>query len=135
MIKTGLNTIDDIRALINVPSVQSLVDFIRPFENLPSDYSNKKKFITVGFLAGDAADVQRGTVNVNAYAPDDAAGNANITFFKNVETVLIIILKDAYTNEMEIEIATTPKVLRDQDVQGYHFLNIRLNIYHPSITI
>ncbi len=135
MIQTDFGIIDIIRALINVPGVLQYVDSIRPFENQPSDYNDKKKFIVVGFQSGDADDLQRATVNVNAYAPDDMAGNADVAFFRNVETALTSILKDAYSGDAEIDLAATPKVMRDTDVTGYHFMNIRLKIFYPSITI
>lgn len=135
MIKTGFNIIDDLREIVNIPDVLAYVDVVRPFENKPSDYSSKLKFIVIGFQSGDSSDLQRATANINAYAPDDNAGNADVTFFKNVEPVLIGILKDAYSDKMEIDIANTPKVMRDIDVIGWHFLNIRVNIFYPSITV
>jgi hypothetical protein len=134
MIKADFDIIDSIRELINLSDVSALVDYIRPFESPASDYTNRKKFIVVGFQSGNADDLQKGTVNVNVYAPDDNAGNADVTFFKNVEPVLIGILKDAYYDDMEIDLAMTPKTMRDMDVEGYHFLNIRVNIFYPSIT-
>jgi len=135
MIKADFDLIDSIREMINVSDVIAVVDYVRPFESVASDYTNNKKFIVIGFQGWDSGDLQRATVNINVYAPDDNAGNANVTFFKTVEPVLMNILKDAYYDDMEIDLAMTPKTMRDMDVQGYHFLNIRLNIFFPSITI
>lgn len=133
MIKTDFDVIDSIRELLNVSDVLQYVDEVRPFENQPSDYSNKKKFIVISFLSGNADDLQRGVVNINFFAPDDNASNTDITAFKNVEPVLINILTDAYYNDMEIDLAITPKVMKDIEVDGYHFMNIRINFYNPSI--
>jgi hypothetical protein len=134
MIKTDFNIIDSIHELLNVPDVLQYVDFVRPFESDAKDYLQRKSFIVVGFQSGSADDLQKATVNINVYAADDNAGNANVALFKNVEPVLISILKDAWFDDMEIDLAMTPKTIRDMDAPGYHFTNIRLNIFYPSIT-
>lgn len=131
--KIDFDIIDDIRKIINIPEITALVSAIRPFESLPTDFSNKSKFIVINMLAGTADQMQQGTVNVNIYVPDYADGYADVSNLRSITNAVYPLLDGAYTDFVSLEITNTPKTYKETDVPGYHYTNLRIRFYNPNV--
>ena len=132
---TPLRAIEEVRTLINVPSVTSLVSRIYADEatinDLDAVMAAKQKFIAVNCLEHDFDQIQTGTVNVNIYVPDLPGGKRDIISLDAILLAIKPLLEDATTDNISTDLGR-PTILKEEG-KPYSFYNQRVNIFSDTL--
>lgn len=128
---TNFDVLERLYPLINVPSVNTLIDGKVYKFNKPLN-SEKRDIVlsTLPLRDGEEVVVQTGTVFINIYQKTPTRPNSA---FLNSVTDVIVTRLESYsqaTTYMDIEIASQ-NVFKDQDQPNMSYSSIRLNIFIP----
>ena len=127
---TGDIATEEVRKLINVPSVKALVSAISDGEISSTEYKNlsdaKKTFIAIRDLPTSFDQVQQCVVNVNLYAPNLLSDVADRKTLRNIFLAVKPLIEDAYTSVISTKLETM--TLFSEPTIKYSFYNLRVRV-------
>lgn len=130
---TLLTAMTEVRSLINVPAVTSVVDqiIIGRFNPEQADklFNENKTFIVVSFLTLDFEQVQEGVVNVNIYKPFKY-GVPDYLGIDEVFQLIKPLLEDATTNNISTSLGRP--FIEDME-NHYTMYNQRVNVMSVNV--
>lgn len=129
--KTGLNMVQDVFNLLNVPAINDIITgagymFERPKNSMKQDY-------VVNSLALTNAQVQNGVVNINIHCPnlEDVVIDGipdetmpDIEAFNTITNAIMPIIQDVNGFDFHIAPLNSGILIRDND--GTFYINIRV---------
>jgi hypothetical protein len=123
--KDGFDVVTDIRSLINVPAILSMIDGkvypdVRPSNSKTTD-------IVVNSLGVTNRVFQKGTANVNIYVPNLDFGMPNHTKLNAICKALKPLLESQFKLTFNTSIEDPGTLLQDAD--GSWFVSIQVNYY------
>lgn len=125
--KTGLQAARDVRSLINVQEIKSIIS--GDIYTIARPLNSKLLDLVVGIQGLDNEQIQQGTINVNAYAPNMISDTSmpDLASFDKLSVLLPQLLDGQYREDFYTKVQSSPIVYTDTD--GSHFLNIKVDYY------
>ncbi len=126
--KDNFDMVQDIRSLINVPAITSLIDG-KIYPNIRPDNSQKADLVVNG-LGVTNTQQQIGSGNINGYVPKINQGGilvADQARLKTLGKAIVDLVDGVYKDSFRVYVEDTPEIVRDTD--GSYFVNIGFKYY------